>query len=42
MAVETLECDHFEVAIPITVYGDIVLDGTTGADGEDEPVGIPI
>lgn len=39
VAVETLDCDNFEVAIPITVYGDIVPDGA--ADTEDV-VGIPI
>jgi RAB6A-GEF complex partner protein 2 len=37
-AVETLQCETFEVAIPITVYGDTVV---TGADA-DEPIGLPI
>ncbi|ETN37978.1 uncharacterized protein HMPREF1541_07601 [Cyphellophora europaea CBS 101466] len=38
IAVERLECEAFEVVIPITVYGDIVA-----ATGDDEDVrGIPI
>ena len=39
IAVESLECDNFEVTIPITVYGDIVHDGTASAD---DVVGVPI
>jgi hypothetical protein len=38
VAVENLECETFEVVIPITVYGDLVPDGKEG----DEIVGIPI
>lgn len=38
VAVESLECETFEVAIPITVYGDIVPDGKE----DEEIVGIPI
>jgi RAB6A-GEF complex partner protein 2 len=37
-AVETLQCETFEVSIPITVYGEIVV---TGTDSE-ETVGLPI
>lgn len=38
VAVESLECDTFEVLIPITVYGDFITDGK-----EDENlIGIPI
>ncbi|ETI19527.1 hypothetical protein G647_09361 [Cladophialophora carrionii CBS 160.54] len=38
VAVENLECETFEVVIPITVYGDLVPDGKEG----EEIVGIPI
>ncbi|KIX04107.1 uncharacterized protein Z518_07660 [Rhinocladiella mackenziei CBS 650.93] len=38
VAVENLDCETFEVIIPITVYGDLVLDGKEG----EEVVGIPI
>lgn len=38
VAVENLDCETFEVVIPITVYGDLVPDGR----GDDEAVGIPI
>ncbi|OAP55728.1 hypothetical protein AYL99_09880 [Fonsecaea erecta] len=38
VAAENLECDTFEVVIPITVYGDLVPDGKQG----DEIVGIPV
>ncbi len=38
VAVENLECETFEVVIPITVYGDMVPDGKEGED----IVGIPI
>jgi len=39
VAVENLDCDTFEVTIPITVYGDVVHDGTASAD---DVVGVPI
>lgn len=39
VAVESLECDTFEVAIPITVYGDVVMDGK---EAGNEVTGIPI
>lgn len=39
VAVESLDCDTFEVTIPITVYGDVVHDGTASAD---DVVGVPI
>lgn len=39
VAVESLDCDTFEVTIPITVYGDVVEDGTASAD---DVVGVPI
>lgn len=39
VAVENLDCDTFEVAIPITVYGDVVSDGTASAD---DVIGVPI
>ncbi|KIW88025.1 uncharacterized protein Z519_11135 [Cladophialophora bantiana CBS 173.52] len=38
VAAENLECDTFEVVIPITVYGDLVPDGKEN----DEIIGIPI
>ncbi|KIW14096.1 hypothetical protein PV08_06877 [Exophiala spinifera] len=38
VAVENLDCETFDVVIPITVYGDHVPDGR----GDDEVVGIPI
>lgn len=38
MAVERLDCETFEVVIPITVYGDIVRDGEDGGTS----VGVPI
>ena len=38
VAVENLECETFEVVLPITVYGDLVPDGKEG----EEIVGIPI
>lgn len=38
VAVEHLDCETFEVVIPITVYGDLVPDGREGGD----IVGIPI
>jgi hypothetical protein len=38
VAVENLECETFEVVIPLTVYGDLVPDGK---EGEEVP-GIPI
>lgn len=38
VAVENLDCETFEVVIPITVYGDLVPDGNEG----EEIVGIPI
>ena len=38
IAVERLECENFEVIIPITVYGDVVPDMRDG----DETVGIQI
>ncbi len=38
IAVERLECETFEVVIPITVYGDIVKDADHGNHG----IGIPI
>ncbi|OQU96166.1 hypothetical protein CLAIMM_02281 [Cladophialophora immunda] len=38
VAAENLECDTFEVVIPITVYGDLVPDGKEG----EEIVGIPV
>ena len=38
IAVERLECDTFEVVIPITVYGDVVKDSDDGSDG----IGVPI
>ncbi|KIW39467.1 uncharacterized protein PV06_08078 [Exophiala oligosperma] len=38
VAVENLDCETFEVVIPITVYGDLVPDGR----GDGEVVGIPI
>ena len=38
IAVERLECETFEVGIPITVYGDIVKDSDEGKGA----VGIPI
>ena len=37
-AAETVDCDMFEVNIPITVYGDIMLDGTEN----EEVAGTPI
>jgi RAB6A-GEF complex partner protein 2 len=40
VAVERVECDSFEVVIPITVYGDIVLE--TGGEGDGDVKGIPI
>jgi len=39
VAVESLDCDTFEVVIPITVYGDVVQDGTASAD---DVLGVPI
>ena len=39
VAVETLDCDTFEVTIPITVYGDIAQDGSASAD---DVIGVPI
>lgn len=39
VAVESLDCDTFEVTIPITVYGDVVQDGIASAD---DVVGIAI
>lgn len=39
VAVESLDCDTFEVTIPITVYGDVVQDGTPSAD---DVSGVPI
>lgn len=39
VAVESLDCDTFEVTIPITVYGDVVQDGTPSAD---DVAGVPI
>lgn len=38
IAVENLECETFEVIIPITVYGDVVPDGSDN----EEAMGIPI
>ncbi|OAG39063.1 hypothetical protein AYO21_06783 [Fonsecaea monophora] len=38
VAAENLECDTFEVVIPITVYGDLVPDGKEG----EEIVGVPV
>ncbi|KAJ9614238.1 Golgi membrane exchange factor (Ric1p-Rgp1p) subunit [Cladophialophora chaetospira] len=38
VAVENLDCETFDVVIPITVYGDLVPDGKES----DEFVGIPI
>jgi hypothetical protein len=38
VAVENIDCETFEVVIPLTVYGDLVPDGKEG----DEDVGIPI
>lgn len=38
VAVENLECETFEVVIPITVYGDLVPDGREGED----VIGVPI
>jgi RAB6A-GEF complex partner protein 2 len=38
IAVERLDCETFEVVIPITVYGDIVRDGEDGGTS----VGVPI
>jgi RAB6A-GEF complex partner protein 2 len=38
VAMEHLDCENFEVIIPITVYGDLVPEGKEG----DEVVGIPI
>jgi hypothetical protein len=38
VAVENLDCETFDVVIPITVYGDMVPDGKEG----EEIVGIPI
>ncbi len=37
-AVETLQCETFEVSIPITVYGDTLVAQT----GPEETVGLPI
>ena len=37
-AVESAECETFEVSIPITVYGDVVTDGPDS----EEVVGLPI
>ena len=37
-AVETLQCETFEVSIPITVYGDRIVAGTDA----EETVGLPI
>ena len=37
-AAETVDCDTFEVTIPITVYGDVVTDGME----EEEIMGLPI
>lgn len=39
VAVENLECDTFEVTIPLTVYGDVVSDGNASAD---DVIGVPI
>lgn len=39
VAVESLDCDNFEVMIPLTVYGDMVQDGTANAD---DVVGVTI
>ena len=38
VAVENLDCETFDVVIPITVYGDLMPDGKEG----EETVGIPI
>jgi hypothetical protein len=38
IAVERIECETFEVVIPLTIYGDIVKDSGEGGDA----VGIPI
>jgi RAB6A-GEF complex partner protein 2 len=38
VAVENLDCETFDVVIPITVYGDLVPDGKEG----EEIVGVPI
>lgn len=40
VAVESLECDTFEVSIPITIYGDIMQDGDT--THTEDIRGIPI
>jgi hypothetical protein len=37
-AVETIECESFEVVIPITVFGDLVMD----KEKEDEIISLPI
>jgi len=37
-AVETLQCETFEISIPITVYGDTIVTGTEA----EETVGIPV
>ena len=37
-AVETIECESFEVVIPITVFGDVVMD----REKEDEIISMPI
>jgi RAB6A-GEF complex partner protein 2 len=37
-AVETLQCETFEISIPITVYGDTIVTGTEG----EETSGIPV
>jgi len=38
VATENLECDTFEVAIPITVYGDIINDGREGNETVEKPI----
>jgi isopentenyl phosphate kinase len=37
-AVETIECESFEVVIPITVFGDVVMD----REKEDDIISMPI
>ena len=37
-AAESIECEAFEVSIPLTVYGDIVTDGLD----QDEVIGLPV
>ncbi|KAK5101686.1 Golgi membrane exchange factor (Ric1p-Rgp1p) subunit [Lithohypha guttulata] len=39
VAVESLDCDTFEVSIPITVYGDVVQDGSINTN---DIHGVPI